>query len=233
MAKCQEADVSPLSMLPGPEPCGPLTRGAPLPPRGVKSVGLWWRSPRSRGVGRRTTQFNFLGAFRRPRGSLRRRPRGLHPCSPRPDRSGTFGDFGHPRPSALPAALRLADRTSPDGLSPLQADAFGRLPSADPSSRRRSPAVVRGGRISDGRLRLNTVTPEPASRPPSPGFGVNPGRRRRPRPTSRRLMSAPLGWTGRGQASTSRTKCQGLFSGTSDPARNAGLAPAQRAAPQA
>src|SRR5688572_30093065 len=45
------------------------------------------------------------------------------------------------------SALRLADRTSPDDLSPLQADAFGRLPSADPSSRRRSPAVVRERRV--------------------------------------------------------------------------------------
>src|SRR5215217_7231663 len=38
------------------------------------------------------------------------------------------------------------------------------------------------------------------------------GRRRRPRPTSRRLMSAPLGWTGRAQRTTLGIDCQGLFS---------------------
>src|SRR5688572_15011503 len=34
----------------------------------------------------------------------------------------------------------------------------------------------------------------------------------RPRPTSRRLMSAPLGWTGRQTLGQSSAKCQGLFS---------------------
>src|SRR4051794_32480148 len=48
------------------------------------------------------------------------------------------------------------------------------------------------------------------SRPPRPGLRSPRGHRSPP--TSRRLPSAPLGWTGRAHASTSRTKSQGLFS---------------------
>jgi hypothetical protein len=45
-----------------------------------------------------------------------------------------------------------------------------------------------------------------------PGRGMRSPSRHRPRPTSRRLMSAPLGWTGRGRYRTEFPSCQGLFS---------------------
>src|SRR6185503_10218769 len=70
----------------------PSFSGTHFRPRGP--VGPSFAVGKSRGVGRRTTHIYFSGAFRRPRGSLRRRPFGLHPCSPRPiapERSAFIG----------------------------------------------------------------------------------------------------------------------------------------------
>jgi hypothetical protein len=158
----------------------------------------------SRGVGRRTTQsFSFRSLSASPRfaraspldplaAALR-----AFPCSPRPDRSGTFGDFGRLRPSALPASFGSSGRSFPRGHSaPPQVVTSGRLPSSATSSAKERPRRSTG-RSDLGRAPRFRQESRTGLKTPEPGVRVNPGRRRRPRPTSRRLMSAPLGWTRR------------------------------------
>jgi hypothetical protein len=160
-------------------------------------------------VGRRTTHIYFLGAFRRPRGSLGSRFLSAA-LAPRvriaPERSA----FYRPKASAL-----VGGRVSVPDLAPVELSA---LPgqtrpafSRSASSLDGGPAVVRGGRIRRGRSQTRRAPPNRLSASRA-RWMRSTGRRRRPRPTSRRLMSAPLGWTGRAQRTMLGIDCQGLFS---------------------
>jgi hypothetical protein len=80
------------------------------------------------------------------------------------------------------------------------------------SAKERLRRSTEGSDLGRGFLRLREDSPEPASRPPRSGVRVTPGRRRRPRPTSRRLMSAPSGGRDTRKEAQTREQCQGLFS---------------------
>jgi hypothetical protein len=177
---------------------------------GGRAVGLWGLSPKSRGVGRRTTHILVLEPFGVPAVrsgaalsglTLARRVRIA------PERSA----FYRPRASAL-----VGGRVSVPDLASVELSA---LPgqtrpafSRSASSLFGGPAVVRGGRIRRGRSQTRGAPPNRLSASRA-RWMRSTGRRRRPRPTSRRLMSAPLGWTGRAQPTTLGIDCQGLFSG--------------------
>jgi hypothetical protein len=167
---------------------------------------------KSRGVGRqRTRSIFYLGALRRPRGRVRE--------SLRPSPEAASGSLRHGRRLENPSLPLLSAERGVKAPEPGLARAYG-PPRPDASGsfwpdplpvRSHSPAVVQGGRISDGGGPRYAGAAESA-RASRAGGRVTPGRRRRPRPTSRRLMSAPLGWTGPAQASTNQERCQGLFS---------------------
>jgi len=82
-----------------------------------------------------------------------------------------------------------------------------------PSSRRSGPAVVRGGRISDGAPSLARESPNRPWASRARG-SRDPGRRRRSRPTLRRLARASPGGRDGGKAKSKHRRCQGIFSGT-------------------
>ena len=71
--------------------CVSFLMGMAVPPRGRASRRVVGAIAGVEGRGTPNDSYFSFGAFRRPRGSLRRCPFGRHPCSPRPDRSGTFG----------------------------------------------------------------------------------------------------------------------------------------------
>ena len=115
-------------------------------PRGP--VGPSYAVGKSRGVGRRTTHIYFLGAFRRPRGSLERSPCGASQGpAPRVRIAPARSAFFSPRPPRLVGGrVSAPDPGLARGLSPGE---VGRVrPSPDPlPALQGSPAVVRGGRI--------------------------------------------------------------------------------------
>src|SRR3954464_2159001 len=174
-----------------------------VPPRGRagrRAVGL---SPKSRGVGRRTTHILVLEPFGVPAVRSGAALAGVT-LAPRvriaPERSA----FYRPRASAL-----VGGRVSVPDLASVELLALPgqtRPPfSRSASSLDGGPAVVRGGRIRRGRSQTRGAPPNRLSASRA-RWMRSTGRRRRPRPTSRRLMSAPLGWTGRAQRTTlSRT----------------------------
>ena len=179
-----------------------LFRRAAFSPSGVVAIA------RARGVGRRTTRIYFLQepfgvpavrSSSSPDEPRRRSPAGSCPCSPRPDRSGTSAILSL---EAFRTSRRLLGssgaptwagfRHRPDRTRP----AVSRAPHPS-SAKERLRRSTEGSDLGRGFLRSREKKPGTGLEAPEPGRCVPSGRRRRPRPTSRRLMSAPLGWTGR------------------------------------
>ena len=175
-------------------------RGPFGPSHGVKG---------SRGVGRRTTHILVLEPFGVPAVRSGAALSGLA-LAPRvriaPERSA----FYRPKASAL-----VGGRVSVPDLASVELSA---LPGQTrPAFSRSASSLRRRPRRSAGRSDQTGVIP--IRRSPRISFRASrarwmrsTGRRRRPRPTSRRLMSAPLGWTGRRKGSqnenASRRICQ-------------------------
>jgi hypothetical protein len=188
----------------------PPERAGPLPARAFARVGPLpfgrggARNPPG-GPGRRRCDVKEQsgGAGRQGRLTIFRTPG--HPAS----RTA----ISVPRPSALPASLGVlrsdlparafgAVQVGPTGLS--------RVPHLAP--RRSGPAVVRGGRISDGLLAFARNRNRPW--PPEPGARVGSGRRRRSRPTLTTPRESVPRRTGCEFYRTKFRSCQGFFSGS-------------------
>jgi hypothetical protein len=117
-----------------------------------------------------------------------------------------------PRPSALPASLGVLRSHLPArafGAVQIGPTGLSRVPHLAP--RRSGPAVVRGGRISDGLLAFARNRNRPW--PPEPGARVGSGRRRRSRPTLTTPRESVPRRTGCAYIGRSSASCQGLFSG--------------------
>ena len=186
---------------------GSFLMGMAVPPRGRASRRVVGLSPRSRGVGRRTTHILVLEPFGVP---AVRSGAALSGLTLAPRVRNVRRSIG-PKASAL-----VGGRVSVPDLASVELSA---LPgqtrpafSRSASSLDGGPAVVRGGRIRRGWSQTRGAPPNRLSASRA-RWMRSTGRRRRPRPTSRRLMSAPLGWTGRAQPTTLGIDCQGLFSG--------------------